>query len=88
MEPKGLMPPSQGLSNNPYPELNQYNSSCSFKVHSNILILSSHLRLALPNGLFPIGLPCKILKALLLSWIRHANSHRCSKLKIEKRKSM
>ena len=31
----------------------------------SILILSSHLRLVLPNGLFPVGLPVNILKALL-----------------------
>ena len=30
-----------------------------------ILILSSHLRLGLPKGLFPVGLPVNILKALL-----------------------
>ena len=28
MEPRGSMPHSQGLSNNPYPEPNQPNSSC------------------------------------------------------------
>ena len=27
--------------------------------------MSSHLRLCLPEGLFPVGLPVKILKALL-----------------------
>ena len=32
----------------------------------SILILSSHLRLGLPKGLFPVGLPFKILKALLI----------------------
>ena len=35
----------------------------------SILILSSHLRLGLPKGLFPVGLPFKILKALLPSSI-------------------
>ena len=34
-----------------------------------ILILSSHLRLGLPKGLFPVGLPVKNLKALLPSSI-------------------
>ena len=34
-----------------------------------ILILSSHLRLGLPKGLFPVGLPVKILKAFLTSSI-------------------
>ena len=32
-------------------------------------MLSSHLRLGLPKGLFPVGLPVKILKALLPSSI-------------------
>jgi hypothetical protein len=32
---------------------------------SSILISSSHLRLGLPKGTFPAGLPIKILKALL-----------------------
>ena len=35
----------------------------------SILILSSHLRWGLPNGLFPLGLPVKVLKALLPSSI-------------------
>ena len=34
-----------------------------------ILILSSHLRLGLPKGLFPAGVPVKILKALIPSSI-------------------
>ena len=35
----------------------------------SVLILSSHLCLGLPKGLFPVGLPVKILKALLPSSI-------------------
>ena len=35
----------------------------------SIPILSSHLRLGLPKGLLPVGLPVKILKALLPSSI-------------------
>ena len=31
----------------------------------SIIILITHLRLGLPKGLFPVGLPVKILKALL-----------------------
>ena len=58
MEPGGSMSHSQGLSNNSYPEPNQ-----------PILILSSHLRLDLPKSLFPVGLPVKMLKALLPSSI-------------------
>jgi hypothetical protein len=36
----------------------------------NILILSTHLRLGLPSGLFPSGFPTNILYALLFSPIR------------------
>ena len=40
-------------------------------MHCNLFkdLLYSHLRLGLPNGLFPVGLPIKILKALLPSFI-------------------
>ena len=58
---------SQGLSNNPYPEPKQPNYphlylslQDSFLILIPIslkssLILSSHLHLGLPNGLFPVG---------------------------------
>jgi hypothetical protein len=70
MEPGGSMQHSQGLSNNPYPELYQPKLSALIPVFSrSILILSSHQRLDLPIGLFPVGLPVKILKALLPSSI-------------------
>ena len=62
MESGNLERDSQGLFNNPYPELIQPKFSLWF-----ILILSSHLRLGLPKGLFPRGLPVKILKVLLPS---------------------
>ena len=35
----------------------------------SVLILSSHLRLGLPKGLFPVGLQVKFMKALLSSSI-------------------
>ena len=57
---------SQGLSNYSYPEPNQPNFPISLR---SILILSSHLHLGLPKGLFHVGLPVKILKALLPSSI-------------------
>ena len=51
------MPHSQGLSNNPYPELKQTQFPALIPISSwSILILSSHLRLGLPRGLFPVGL--------------------------------
>ena len=43
MEPGGSMTHSQGLSNNPYPEPNQSNSSYDAyfpNIHSNIVLLS------------------------------------------------
>ena len=72
MEPGVSMPHSEGLSNYLYPEPNQPIPL------SYILIFSSHLRLGLPNGLFTLGLPIKILKALLPSsilatWLAHLN---------------
>ena len=47
-----------------------------FKI--SILILSSHLRLGLPKGLFPVVLPVQILKAflpysILITWSAHLN---------------
>ena len=60
------MPHSQELSNNPYPEPNQYNSSYWYHL-SSILIFSSHLSLGVPKGLPPVGLHVNILKALLPS---------------------
>ena len=65
---------SQGLSNNSYPEPNQPISLHPISSRS-ILILSSHLRLGLPKGLFPVGLPVKILKALLPCSILATWSH-------------
>ena len=64
MEAGGSILHSQGFSNNPYPELNQKVSHSDIYLRS-ILILSSHLHLNLPKGLFPV----KFLKALLLSSI-------------------
>ena len=65
------MPHSQGLSNNPFPETNRLNYSNLYVLISlgSILILCSHPRLGLPEFFFPIGLPDKILKAVLPSSI-------------------
>jgi hypothetical protein len=41
----------------------------AYGTRTSILILSSHLRLGLPKDLFPVGLPVKILKAILPSSI-------------------
>ena len=68
MEPGGSMAHSQGLSNNSYPEPKQTQFPALIHISSRYtLMLSSHLRLGLPKGLFPIGLPVKILKTLLPS---------------------
>ena len=68
MEPGGLLLHSQELSNNPYPEPNQTDSSYWCIFLRSILILSSHLHLGLPKGLFPAGKQ-QILKSLLPSSI-------------------
>ena len=68
MKPGGSIPHSQGLSNNPYPEPNQHNSSYDTyfsKIHSKIVLPFTPR----PKGLFPVGLPVKILKGLLPSSI-------------------
>ena len=62
MEPGSSIPRSQFLYNSPYPELNQL-VLMTISLRS-ILILSSHLRLGLPKGLSPVGLPVKISRAL------------------------
>ena len=47
---------------NPIPHIDTY-------FLKSIVILSSHLSLGLPKGIFPAGVPVKILKALLRSSI-------------------
>ena len=74
----GSMRYSQGLSKNPYPEPNESNSLYWHISTRSILILSSHLRLGLPKGLFPVGLRFKVFKSLLPSsilatWPVHLN---------------
>ena len=79
MEPAGSMPNSQGFSSNAYPDPNQTQFLVLIPISlRSILVMSSHLRLGLPKGIFPIGLPVKILKAVLPSsilatWPAHLN---------------
>ena len=67
MEPSDSVPYSQGSSI--IPILNRIAPIDSIDTYffKSMLILSSHLRLGLPKTLFPVGVPVKILKALLPS---------------------
>jgi len=71
MESEGSLPQSQVPTISLYPELDR----CSpYPPHPTpwrcILILSSHLRLGLPSGLFPSGVPTKTPYTPILSPIR------------------
>jgi hypothetical protein len=75
-EPEGSLPCSQETSTGPYPELDW---SSPYQSHSvslrYILILSTHLCLGLPSGLFPAGFPTNIVYAFLVSPIRIFNNN-------------
>ena len=79
MEPRVLMPHSQGLLNNPYPQPNQLNFKYwQFGSLKFILMLSYCLRLARLKGLFSYRLSVKSLKAylifsILLTWPANLN---------------
>jgi hypothetical protein len=71
MEPEGSSPYTQQPATRPYPEPDQSSLRPPHPTsRRSILILSSHLRLGLPSGLFPSGFPTKALYAPLLSPIR------------------
>jgi hypothetical protein len=59
MELEGSLPSSQEPSTGPYPDPDR-----------SILVLPTHLRLVLPNGLFPSGFFTNILYAFLFVHIR------------------
>jgi hypothetical protein len=71
MEHEGSIPCSQEPSTSPYHEPDQYSTYhpiLSFL--RSILILSTHLRLGLPSGLFASGFPTNLLYTILVSPIR------------------
>ena len=68
MEPEGSLPHSQVPATCPYPQ--PARSSPHPTSWRSILILSSHLHLGLPSGLFLSGFPAKTLCTPLLSPIR------------------
>ena len=70
MEPEGLLPHPHVPVTCPYPEPTRSSPYPHIHFLKSILILSSHLRLGLPSGLFPSGFPTKILFTPLLSPIR------------------
>ena len=67
MEPQSSSPHSQAPTTCPYPEPTPSSPPSSPR---SIIILSYHLRLGLPNGLFPSGFPTKTLCTPLPSSIR------------------
>ena len=70
MEPEGSLPHAQVYGTCPCPEPDQ-STPCPQHPTTwrSILILSSHLSLVLPSGLFPSGLPTTTLYTPLLSLI-------------------
>jgi hypothetical protein len=71
-EPEGSLPCSQEPSTGPYPEPDRSSSYHSISLRS-ILIMSTHLRLGIPSGLFPSGFPTNIVYVFLLfPFVLHA----------------
>jgi hypothetical protein len=71
MDPEGSLPYSQVSATCPYPELIPSSPHKPLPTSwRSILILSTQLRLGLPNGLFPSGFPTNTLCTTLSSPIR------------------
>jgi hypothetical protein len=68
-ELEGSLPCLQEPSTGPYPEPDRSSPYHTISLRS-VWILSTHLRLGLPSGLFPFGFPTNVLNAFLLSPIR------------------
>jgi hypothetical protein len=65
MGPEGSLPCLEELTTDLYPEPAEYGPHPRPICLSSILIFPPHLRLCLPRGLFPSGLPTKTLYALI-----------------------
>jgi hypothetical protein len=61
MEPEVSLPSSQEPSTDFYPEPDRSSPYHPIASLRSILILHTHLRLGLPSGLFPSGVPTNIL---------------------------
>jgi hypothetical protein len=70
MEPEGSLPHSQVSSICPYPVLARSSPHTKSHFLKILLILSYHLCLGLPSGLFRSGFPTKTLHTPLISPIR------------------
>jgi hypothetical protein len=70
MEPGGSLAHSQAPATSVYPEPAQSSPFPHPNSRRSISIIYFHLRLGLPSGLFPSGIPTKILYATLSSPIR------------------
>ena len=67
MEPKCSLPHLQEPATCPCPAPDQSIPWRSIRLQNPLLILSSHLRIDIPSGMFLSGLPKKTLYAPLLS---------------------
>jgi hypothetical protein len=63
MQSEGSLPYSQEPVTSPCPEPDESSQRPSTHFSWSVLILSSHLRVALPSDLFPSGFPTKVLYA-------------------------
>jgi hypothetical protein len=69
MEPEGSLPSLQELSTCTYPEPDQSSPQHTLlSPKRSILMLSIHLRLGLPSGLFPSGFPTNNLYTFLFPY--------------------